>query len=147
MAVLAFALGSSLRKDDALGAAMARGLSSLLPDLSVIEAPELLPEHAEAVAHAEGVLFLDAASQGTPGEVRIQPITPRRARATLAHALLPDEVLGLAQGLYGRAPPATLVTITGKDFTFGEGLSREVEAALPAAVRAACEQALSFASD
>jgi hydrogenase maturation protease len=126
---------------------MARGLSSLLPDIAVIEAPELLPEHAEAVADAEGVLFLDAASHGTPGEVRILRLTPRVARATLAHALLPEEVLGLARSLYGRAPPASLVTIAGRDFSFGEGLSQEAEAALPAALRAACEQALGFTSN
>jgi len=62
----------------------------------------------------------------------------------LLHALLPEELLGLARALHGRAPPASLVTIAGRDFSFGEGLSAEVEAALPEARRAALEAARAF---
>ncbi len=141
--ILALALGTTLRGDDGAGAAIARGLAELLPGLEVIEATELLPEHAEAVASADGVLFLDASVSGTPGEVRVEPVAPRAARAAVLHALLPEEIVGLARALYGRAPPAALVTIAGKDFAFGEGLSAEVEAALPAA----CERARALAEE
>jgi len=110
----------------------------------VIEATELLPEHAEAAARADGVLFLDASASGTPGEVRAEPVAPRTARAALLHALLPEEILGLARALYGRAPPAALVTVAGKDFAFGDGLSAVVEAALPEARRRAAEAARGF---
>lgn len=131
--ILALALGTTLRGDDGAGVAIARGLAELVPGLEVLEAAELLPEHAEAVASADGVLFLDASVSGTPGEVRAEPVTPRAARAAVLHALLPEEIVGLARALYGRAPPAALVTIAGKDFAFGEALSPEVQAALPAA--------------
>jgi hydrogenase maturation protease len=144
MTILALALGTPLRGDDAAGAAIARGLEALLPGLEVIEATELLPEHAETAAQADGVLFLDASVTGTPGEVRVEPVSPRTARAAVLHALLPDEILGLARALYGRAPPAALVTVAGKDFAFGEGLSAEVEAALPVARRRAAEAAGRF---
>ncbi len=144
MSILALALGTPLRGDDAAGAAIARGLEGLVPGIEVIEAAELLPEHAEAAARAEGVLFLDASVSGTPGEVLARPVAPRTARAAVLHALLPEEILGLALALYGRAPPAALVTVAGKDFAFGEGLSAEVEAALPEARRLAAEAAAAF---
>ncbi len=144
MKLLALALGTPLRGDDAAGAAMARGLPELLPGIEIVEAAELLPEHAEAAAGADGVLFLDASVSGRPGEVNVAPVAPRTARAAILHALLPEEILGLARALYGRAPPAALVTVAGKDFAFGDGLSAEVEAALPEARRRAVEAARGF---
>jgi hydrogenase maturation protease len=142
--VLAFALGNPLRGDDGAGPAIAAGLPELVPGLEVIESLELLPEHAEAVAAADGVLFLDAAASGSPGEVRSAPVLPRAARAAMSHALSPEELLGLARALHGRAPPAALVTIAGRDFAFGESLSPEVEAAVPAARARAREAAAAF---
>lgn len=133
MAVLALALGNPLRRDDGAGPAIAATLPALVPGLEVVEAQELLPEHAALVAGADGVLFLDAAIGGAPGEVRCAPVEARPARAAVLHALLPEELLGLARALHGRAPPAAQVTVTGQDFSFGEGLSPPVLAALPAA--------------
>jgi hydrogenase maturation protease len=144
VALLALALGNPLRGDDGAGAAIARGLEGLVPGLEVVEAQELLPEHAEQVARADGVLFLDAALDGPPGDVRAEPVTPRRERGSLLHALLPAEVLDLARALYGHAPPAALVTITGGDFSFGERLSPAVEAALPTARERARDTARAF---
>lgn len=142
--ILVFALGNPLRADDGAGPAIAEGLAALVPGLEVVEAAELLPEHADAVAAADGVLFLDAAADGPPGEVRTAPVLPRAARAALLHALLPAELLGLARALHGRAPPAALVTIAGADFSYREALSPEVAAALPAARARAQEAAHAF---
>lgn len=139
--LLVFALGNTLRGDDGAGLALARGLEPLLPGLRVVEAQELLPEHAELVAAADGVLFLDASISGTPGDVRAARLVPRPAREALLHALLPEEILGLSRALHGRVPPAGLVTISGREFSFGDGLSPEVEAALPLA----CERARDLA--
>jgi hydrogenase maturation protease len=146
MKIVAFALGNSIRADDGAGVALARGLDALVPGLEVIEAQELLPEHADAIAGAGGVLFLDASVAGTPGEVRASRIVPRQARAAILHALTPEEILGLARAHTGRAPPAGLVTVAGREFAFGEGLSAEVEAALPRARELARELADGFAS-
>ncbi|HET6439865.1 MAG TPA: hydrogenase maturation protease [Anaeromyxobacter sp.] len=142
--MVALALGTPLRGDDGTGPAIAEGLSMTIPGLEVIEAAELLPEHAEAVAKADGAFFLDASAVGAPGEVRAQLLLPRSAGAALLHALTPEEVLGLARALFGRAPPAALVTIAGKDFAFGEGLSAEVRRSLPEARQRVKELAESF---
>ncbi len=146
MRILAFALGNTIRADDGAGIALARGLDALVPGLEVIEAQELLPEHADRLAGAAGVLFLDASVAGIPGEVRAARLVPRPARNALLHALTPEEILGLARTLHGRAPPAGLVTVAGRDFAFGEALSPEVEAALPLARERARELAEAFAA-
>jgi hydrogenase maturation protease len=146
MKILALALGTTLRGDDGAGPALARGLEALVPGVEVVELQELLPEHAEAVSRADAVLFLDASVAGTPGEVRAARLVPRTARAAVIHALTPEEILGLARALHGRTPPAALVTVSGRDFAFGEALSPEVEAALPLAREKAREIVLSIVS-
>jgi hydrogenase maturation protease len=145
MKIVAFALGNTIRADDGAGIALARGLASLVPGLEVIEAAELVPEHANAIGGAGGVLFLDASVAGKPGEVRASRIVPRQAREAILHALTPEEIMGLARTLHGSAPPAGLVTVAGREFAFGEGLSAEVEAALPRAREMARELADGFA--
>jgi len=144
--IVAFALGNTIRADDGAGIALARGLDALVPGIQVIEVQELLPEHADALDGAGGVLFLDASVAGRPGEVRASRLAPRPAREALLHALTPEEVLGLARVLHGRAPPAGLVTVAGREFAFGEGLSAEVEAALPRAREMARDLAEGFAT-
>jgi hydrogenase maturation protease len=143
--VLAFAMGNDVRADDGAGRAIARGLELIMPGVEILEVQELLPEHAERAAAADGVLFLDASVEGRPGEVRVARIGPKVARAAVIHALTPEEILGLASALHGRAPPAALVTVSGRDFAWGESLSQEVKAALPLAREKAREVAASFA--
>jgi hydrogenase maturation protease len=145
--ILAFAMGNVVRADDGAGRAMARGLEALLPGVEILEAQELLPEHADRVAEADGVLFLDASVEGKPGDVRVARIAPLVARAAVIHALTPGEILGLAAALHGRAPPAALVTVSGRDFAWGEALSAEVKAALPLAREKAREAAEAFARE
>jgi hydrogenase maturation protease len=143
--LLAFALGNPHRGDDGAGLAVAEGLAALVEGLEVVEVQELLPEHAEQVAGAAWVVFIDASISGLPGTVSAHPVSARAARAAVTHALTPEEVVGLAGALHGRAPPAALVTISGRDFAFGERLSPEVQAAVPAArerVRALAREAV-----
>lgn len=144
MKIVAFALGNTTRADDGAGVALARGLAALVPGLEIIEAQELVPEHADAIGDAGGVLFLDASVAGVPGEIRASRLVPRTARVAILHALTPEEILGLARTLHGSAPPAGLVTVAGREFAFGEGLSAEVEAALPRARELARELADGF---
>ena len=136
------ALGNTTRGDDGVGVVLGRALAAKLPpgSVHVEEAVQLLPEHAEASARAEAVIFLDATVTGAPGTVAAHQVTTRAPREALLHALTPEEILGLARMAYGRAPQGLLVTVAGGDFSFTERLSPEVEAAVPAAV----EKALSW---
>jgi hydrogenase maturation protease len=131
--ILAVALGNPIRGDDAAGLAIGRALARSVPGLELIESMEALPEHADDVARATRVVFLDASVEGVPGEVRVVALTPREPHEALLHALAPSDVLGLARALHGRAPPAALVTVAGRDFSFVERLSSEVTASVDAA--------------
>jgi len=145
MSLVVFAMGNALRADDGVGRAVARGLADSVPGLEVMEVQELLPEHADQLANADGALFIDASVSGSPGEVRAAPLVPRPARAAVIHALMPEEVMDLARSLHGRAPPAAMVTVAGRDFAWGEALSPEAEAALPLAREKARELLEGFA--
>ena len=136
------ALGNTTRGDDGVGVVLGRALAAKLPPggVHVEEAVQLLPEHAEAAARAEAVVFLDATVTGAPGEVHTHHVNARSAREALLHALTPEEILGLARVAYGKMPQGLLVTVAGKDFSFVERLSAEVQAAVPGAV----EKALSW---
>ncbi len=137
--ILLLSLGNGSRGDDGVGLALGRALAARLPpgSLALVEAVQLLPEHAEQTARADAVVFLDAAVSGAPGEVHANQVTSRAPRAALLHALTPEEILGLARTSYGKAPQGLLVTVGGKDFSFVERLSAEAEAALPEAVERA----------
>lgn len=134
--ILLLALGNGSRGDDGVGVALGRALAQRLPvgSLHVEEAVQLLPEHAESAARAEAVVFLDATVTGAPGEVHAHHLTTRAPREALLHALTPEEILGLARMAYGKSPQGLLVTVAGKDFSFSERLSPEVQASVPAAV-------------
>ena len=142
--ILVIALGNAYRADDGVGLALARRLAEAAPagaalELEIVEAHGVLPEHADAIATADAVLFLDASVRGQPGEIRAGPLVPRAPRPAVLHALTPEDVLGIAQALHGRVPPAAMITVAGRDFAFAEALSPEVEAALPEALRRALE--------
>ena len=135
--ILLLALGNGSRGDDGVGVQVGRALAAALPAgccPHLEETVQLLPEHAEAVARADAVVFLDAAVMGAPGEVHAHRVVGRRAREALLHALTPEEIVGLARLDFGAEPQALLVTIAGKDFSFVERLSSEVTEAVPAAV-------------
>jgi len=142
--ILLLALGNGSRGDDGVGVALGRALAARLPPgaAHVEEAIQLLPEHAEAAARAEAVVFLDATVTGAPGESHAHQVHSRTPREALLHALTPEEILGLARVAYGKMPQGLLVTVAGKDFSFVEKLSDEVQAAVPVAV----DKALSWLS-
>jgi hydrogenase maturation protease len=145
-AVLVIAWGNPLREDDAVAWHVLEGLRSLkprpgLPALKLRHAHQLMPEMAECVSRAAGVVFVDARRDGTPGEVRCEEIAPSAGQNPLAHSLSPQALLLFAEQLYGRAPKAVVLSIAGERFGMGEELSPVVRRALPRAIRAVIRQA------
>jgi hydrogenase maturation protease len=138
--VLVIAWGNPLREDDAAAWHVLERLRSLqprpgLPALYLRHAHQLAPEFAECVSRARGVVFVDARHDGEPGEVRCDALEPRESSDPLGHFLSPETLLLYARQLYGRAPRAVLVSITGERFGIGEGVSAPVRRAVPRAVR------------
>jgi hydrogenase maturation protease len=145
-AILVIAWGNPLREDDAVAWHVLEGLRSLqprpsLPPMKLRHAHQLAPEMAECVSQARGVVFIDARRDGTPGEVRGEEIVPSPGSNPLAHSLSPQALLLYAEQLYGRAPKAVVLTISGERFGMGEELSPVVRRALPRAIRAVIRQA------
>jgi hypothetical protein len=86
---------------------------------------------AEAVSHAETVLFLDSTHEGIPGEFHCAEIHAADSCPSFTHHLSPESVLGIAHELYGVDPHAWLMTICGRNFGPGEVLSPEVMRCMP----------------
>jgi hydrogenase maturation protease len=116
--------GNTLRSDDGAGVRAAKELARLVPGADLLVRQELQLELAERIAQYEEVFFLDAAA--TPDrEVRALPVVPDPSVLnTGSHTCGPGALLALCHVLYGRSPErATLVTIPGETFDFGETLS------------------------
>jgi hydrogenase maturation protease len=123
--------GNPLRSDDGVGwkaaLALERELSS--PKLLVVAGQQLTPEMAETLSRCSRVLFLDAAHAGSPGEIRIETVQRDANSQTgdVSHQLSPSALLELAYRYFAVEPDATLLTITGESFEFGERFSEVVE--------------------
>jgi hydrogenase maturation protease len=148
--VLVVAWGNPLREDDGVAwhvLEALRGLQprSFIPPMRLRHAHQLTPEMAECVSRAVGVVFVDARRDGAPGEIRCEPVAPAAGANPLAHSVSPQTLLLYAESLYGRAPQAAVVSVTGERFGMGEGLSPVVQRSVPRAVRAIVRQARAWA--
>jgi len=148
-AVLVIAWGNPLREDDGVAWHVLEGLRRLrprrtLPALRLRHAHQLSPELAESVSRAAGVVFVDACRDGAPGLVRSEPVGPVAGWNPLTHSLSPQGLLLYAEGLFGRAPEAVVVSIAGERFGLGEALSPAVRRALPRAIRTIVRHARSW---
>lgn len=136
--VLVVGYGNTLRGDDAFGPVVADRLRPLVDAdrVLIVTCHQLTPELAADVAACARVVFLDASAASPPGELVCRALDAGDAQAAgLLHALGPDQLLVLARLVYGRAPPATLVTVGGADFELGDHhLSPLVAAAVECAV-------------
>lgn len=102
----------------------------------LIAVHQLLPELAEPISQAGMVVFVDASVEGEPGAVQVRAVTPRpQQMGAFTHHFDPAGLLAYAAEVYGRFPPAYLVTITAVSLGYEEHLSPMVEAALPEALR------------
>ena len=134
--VLILGYGNPLRADDGFGWEVVQRLAGIIddPKVDVRAAHQLTPELAEPISRAGRVIFIDAARQGTPGELSRQRIQPEPAGA-LTHHVTPAALLALASELYGSAPQAELFSAAGVSFDYGLALSAPMEAALGAVCR------------
>lgn len=128
--------GNPLRGDDGLGWRAAEVVQARLPEAEVLTCHQLTPELAETLSQAARAAFVDVAVDQPPGRLQQTRLRPEAgARLGLTHQFTPTTLLGLARGLYGRAPDAVLFTVGGQSFDYTDSLSPLVEAALPELVR------------
>ena len=132
--VMLIGYGNPLRTDDAIGWRAAGELSAQLTgdDVEIVACHQLNPEMAEALAQADLVIFIDACTDGTPGRVSRREVQPAAFSPELmSHHLDPESLLACAKELYGHAPKAVVICVTGECFGFGRELTPTVERVLP----------------
>ncbi len=126
MNTLVLGYGNPLRGDDGVGWVVAERLQGVV-GITAVPLHQLLPEHADLMQTAVSVIFVDATVEGEPGVVRVRPVAPDRHGLAASHQMSPRVLLALVAELYGRCPPAHLITITGQDFGYNETLSPPVQ--------------------
>jgi hydrogenase maturation protease len=133
MKTLIIGYGNPLRRDDGFGGVIIETLKAEPAEgMEFIQTHQLMPELAEDVSQASQVIFVDASVDGIPGGVKVRPvIAGERPVPKNTHYVAPQELLGIADLLYGHQPEAWLITVTGEDFGLGEGLSQGVEKQIP----------------
>lgn len=129
MNFLIIGYGNPLRGDDGVGWVVAERLREV-EGVTAVAAHQLLPEQADLIQQAAHVLFVDATVHGEPGEIRVQNVIPHPAGSASSHQMAPAVLLALTEKVYGRCPAAHLITITGQNFGFGEGLSPLIQSKL-----------------
>lgn len=121
MKTLVIGYGSPIRGDDALGPLVADRLEEeqLPGEVEVMSRHILTAELVADLMDKDRVIFLDAAVEGEPGEVRCRRLRPdASAVSTMAHFLDPRELLAWCETLYGRTPETFLVSACGADFGY-----------------------------
>lgn len=129
--------GNTLRGDDALGPMAAELVAQRFDAASVevIVRHTLTPELAGTLSETEYALFIDASSVGSEGEVQERVLAPDpNSDVALVHFLEPAALMTWTQQLYGRAPPALLISVLAGNLDFGEQLSPGMERMLPRVV-------------
>jgi len=134
--VLIIAYGNPMRSDDGVAWHAADALEKKFStsQLEIVRAHQLTPELAEAVSRCEAVIFVDAAGDGSPGDIRSTQIALPQSSPRFSHQLSPDAIVTLAHQLFGATPHAFSVTLAGACFDHGEALSPAAASALPALV-------------
>lgn len=131
--VLVIGYGNPLCGDDGVGWVVLESLESLAPAIETAVIHQLTPEWAEPISQNDLVIFVDAAVEGAPGEVRTIPLSPASERGG-SHETTAEGVLATAADLFGHCPPAYMIAITGQTFELSESLSEPVAAAIPTAL-------------
>lgn len=124
MKTLIIGYGNPLRGDDGFGYRAAERIAG------AIAVHQLTPELMDPIARADRVIFLDASAEGAPGEIRRRAVRPAPGGSGFTHHASPEGLLAGALSLYGRAPEAEIITVSGQEFSLSETLSGPVSSAL-----------------
>jgi hydrogenase maturation protease len=128
--------GNEIRRDDGIGPCLVRVLTNRsLPGVSTKTVHQLLPELAAELAGFSRVIFVDADANKDGAGFTVERVQSAELPYCFGHMTDVRQVLAYTQSFFGRSPEAWLVSVTGDDFGWGQGLS----AAATANVEKACE--------
>jgi hydrogenase maturation protease len=136
MRVLIIGYGNPLRSDDGFGWHAAQQIESCsnFPNIEVITRQQLTPEIAETASHFDLVIFIDAACDLPPGQLRCDKIVPDTSgrghgSSGFTHFLTPASLIAWSAELYDKFPEAYYLSVGGESFSEGETISASVQAA------------------
>jgi hydrogenase maturation protease len=132
--ILIIGYGNPLRCDDGIAWHAAQCLREKLPSAWIVFVHQLTPDLAAMAAEADGVLFLDAAQCGEPGEIACAQVHPEADGSQSSHWLTPAQVMALCCQLYRVTPRALAVSVAGACFDHGDTLSAPLRSALPSLI-------------
>ena len=129
--LLVIGYGNPGRGDDGLGPALAAQMQSLaLPHLAVEIDYQMTVDHAELISRYAMVVFADA-EIGLDAPFRFSQVDGSAPKALGSHQVSPEAAIALADLLFGHAPSAWTMGISGCAFgEVREGLSPEATANL-----------------
>lgn len=110
------------------------GFDDLGHGIDTILLHQLVPDLAETVAPYDLVIFVDAHAGTIPELIREEELIATYESTIVPHQLHPCTILALAHQLFCSHARGVLLSIRGTDFDFGEGLSVQTAALVPAAV-------------
>ncbi|MCB0580995.1 MAG: hydrogenase maturation protease [Phaeodactylibacter sp.] len=144
-ATLLLGIGNSARRDDGLGWAfldVIREQGQFAGEITYRY--QLQVEDADVIRAYQTVIFVDALHQPLEAGFYWKPCLPVATFGFSTHALNPESVVALCQELYGEAPEAYTLGISGYDWELAEGLSRAAIINLRAALLFFEEKAMKY---
>ena len=133
--VLVICIGNTLRSDDGFAWHVAEELVRQGSEsLRALKVHQLTPELAEAISEVDLAIFVDAGAHGDPGVLTCDPVDVSESDLRFSHDVTPATLIHMSKILFGKAPSACLVCVTGKNFEHGESLSNEISAVIPKAL-------------
>jgi hydrogenase maturation protease len=133
-ALLVIGYGNTLRQDDQAGPVVAEIIEGrALSGVRTLVCAQLSPEHAEPVADARTVVFVDAQA-GPARETCLQRVLPGESSQVTTHAAEPRTLLALARDVYGRVPEGWMLTVPAERMGFGTDVSEVTRRGIEAAV-------------
>lgn len=133
--ILVIGYGNKLRGDDGLGPRVVEEIAlANYPGLRVRSVCQLVPELAAEVAEARIVIFVDALADPSRAAVQLAPVEIEEITDWSTHTADPRTLLALTRAVYRRAPEAWWLTVPGRNFDVGEGLSSVAEENLRQAI-------------
>lgn len=133
--ILILGIGNSARADDGLGWKFLEAIPQDLPGLDVEHRFQLQIEDAHLINEYSKVIFVDASREPNSEGFLLSPCEPAAMQNSFTtHKLEPSSVLWLCRELYGYAPRADVLAISGSTWDLREGLSTHAEANLRKAI-------------
>ncbi|NBC07083.1 MAG: Ni/Fe hydrogenase, partial [Bacteroidetes bacterium] len=120
---LLLAIGNDGRQDDGLGWAFGQAMEAD-EDFrgEVVYRYQLQVEDALLISEYPTVIFVDACREALPRGFELAPLRPAADFGVTTHQLSPATVLSLAGQLYGAAPQAYLLKISGVEWELKQRL-------------------------